>query len=367
MRAAVLEAVGRPLVVDDVILRPLGPRGVRVRLSATGVCHTDLSLQNGTIPHPVPAVLGHEGAGVVAEVGPEVSTLSVGDHVIVSWIVPCRRCRFCLGGQPVLCERGMDHAFAGPYGAWRGRDVVAALGTATFAEETVVPDGALVRIDRSVPAEVAALIGCGVATGVGAVLNSARVRPGESVAVIGCGGVGLAALQGARLSGASPIVAVDRVSAKLTMATENGATEVVDASAKDAASAVREVTGGVGVDHAFEAVGRADTILAAYAMARRGGTVTIVGAGAFDDPVSFSAMQLMVDAKTVRGCVYGSTDPQRDFPRLVELHQAGAIDVARLVSRRITLDEVNDAFEAMAAGEVARSVIVLPGDGAAPS
>ena len=215
------------------------------------------------------------------------------------------------------------------------------------------------RIDRDFPLELGSLVGCGVVTGIGSVINSAQVEPGASVAVIGCGGVGLAAIQGARLAGADPIIAVDRIASKLDLARGNGASEVVDAAATDAVAAVRELTDGRGADYAFEVVGRSDTIRQAYDMTRRAGTVTIVGAGSFEDPVAFGAMQLMVEAKTIRGCVYGHTDPARDFPEMVRLHQAGRIDLAALVTRRIGLDDVNDAFRAMQAGEVARSVIVF--------
>jgi S-(hydroxymethyl)glutathione dehydrogenase/alcohol dehydrogenase len=216
-----------------------------------------------------------------------------------------------------------------------------------------------VRIDPDFPLELGALVGCGVVTGVGAVMNSAHVEPGASVAVIGCGGVGLSALQGARLAGAQPIIAVDRVASKLELARANGATDVVDASTTDPVAAVKECTDGRGADYTFEVVGRSDTIRQAYDMARRAGTVTIVGAGSFTDPVEFGAMNLMVEAKTMRGCVYGSTDPARDFPEMVRLHQAGKLDLTGLVSRRIALDDVDDAFRAMQAGEVARSVIVF--------
>jgi len=359
VRAALLRSAGEPFAVDDVTLRPLGGHDVRVRVAASGVCHSDLSIQDGTIPHPLPAVLGHEGAGVVTDVGPDVTAVAPGDHVVLSWVAPDRTCFFCLRGHPELCEHGMDHAFAVPYGrASDGTDLLAAFGTATFGEETIVPERACVPIDASFPLELGALVGCGVVTGVGAVCNSARVEPGASVAIIGCGGVGLAAVQGARLSGAAPIIAVDRVASKLELARRCGATEVVDASATDAVAAVKEMTDGRGADFTFEVVGRSETIRQSFDMTRRAGTCTIVGAGSFTDIVEFGAMQLMVDAKTVRGCVYGATDPARDFPEIVRLQQNGRLDLEALVTRRIALEDVNDAFRAMQDGEVARSVIV---------
>lgn len=360
MRAVVVREVGAPLEVLDVELAPPGPGSVRVRLAASGVCHSDLSLRDGSLPALLPVVLGHEGAGVVTEVGFGVDTPAVGDHVVLSWVVPCRRCRLCLGGRPELCEHGIDHAFAAPYGTAAGEPVYCGLGTGTFAEETVVPAGAAIRIDPAFPLELAALAGCAVCTGVGAVVNAAGVRPGESVAVVGCGGVGLAAVQGARLAGASAIVAVDRVPAKLAMALDNGATAVVDASALEPVEAVRSLTGG-GPDHVIEVVGLSSTIRQAYDMARRGGTVTVVGAGRFDDAVTFPALGLMADAKRLQGTVYGGTDPARDIPRLLALAAGGALDLARLVSARIGLDDVENAFRAMLAGEVARSLVVLDG------
>jgi S-(hydroxymethyl)glutathione dehydrogenase/alcohol dehydrogenase len=355
----VLHAAGTTLEIEELELRDLGPHDVHVRVAASGVCHSDLSIQDGTIPHPLPAVLGHEGAGVVEAIGSEVTTLAVGDHVVLSWVAPCRACFQCEHGHPELCEHGMDHAWAAPYATSAAGGVLAAFGTATFGEQTVLPETACVRIDPAFPLELGALVGCGVVTGVGAVLNTAQVEPGASVAVIGCGGVGLAALQGARLAGASPIIAIDRVASKLALATGNGATDTVDASASDPVAAVRELTDGRGVDYAFEIVGRSETIRQAYDMTRRAGTATIVGAGAFDDAVTFGAMQLMVDAKTIRGCVYGCTDPARDFPEMVRLHDSGRLDLAALVTRRVALEDLNDAFRAMEAGEVARSVVVF--------
>lgn len=359
MKAAVLRKAGAPLEMDDITLEPLPAGYVRVRLAASGVCHSDLSIQDGTIPHPTPVVLGHEGAGVVEEIGPDVSAVAPGDHVVLSWVVPCRRCFFCLGGQPTLCEHGMDHAFAGAYATCRDEQLWCGLGTATFGEATMVPEHAAIRIDPSFPLDLAALVGCGVLTGVGAVINTARVTPGSTVAVIGCGGVGLSAIQGAHLSGASQVIAVDRIPAKLAMATENGATDTVDASASDPVAAVRELTGGRGADYSFEVVGLSATIAQAYAMARRGGTVTVVGAGRFDDQVSFGAMNLMYDAKRLLGSVYGSADPERDIVRLLGLVEAGSLDLNRLVTRRIGLEQINEAFQAMVDGDVARSVVIF--------
>jgi S-(hydroxymethyl)glutathione dehydrogenase / alcohol dehydrogenase len=361
VRAAVLRGTGSPFEVEDITLESPGPRDVRVSIVASGVCHSDLSVQKGTIPFVFPTVLGHEGAGVVAEVGSEVTRVAVGDHVVLTWMPPCRRCFWCLAGQTMLCEVGLAQSLGGRYGAAGGEKLIRGLGTATFAEETLVSEAQVVPIDRAAPLELAALVGCALSTGIGAVWHTAHVTPGSTVAVVGCGGVGLSVIQGARLAGASTIVAVDRVGAKLDAAKAMGATDVVDSQVEDAVAGVRARTGGRGADFAFEVVGRSETIRSAFAAARRGGTAVLVGAGSPSDQVSFSAFELFVDAKTLIGCVYGSTDPDRDFPQLVDLVVRGDVDAAGMVSRRIGLDDINDAFRAMEAGEVVRSVIVFDG------
>ncbi len=358
MRAAVLREVGGRMPVEELELRVLASHEVRIRIAACGVCHSDLSVQQGLMPLMLPMVLGHEGAGTVEEIGSEVTSVAPGDHVIMAPIAPCRRCFFCLRGQPTLCEQGFDHMFS-PYARSGDEDINPGLGPAAFGEETIVPEASVVPIDSSFPLHLGALIGCGVVTGVGAVVNSAQVEAGATVAVIGCGGVGLAAIQGARLSGASRIIAVDRVPERLEHASCSGATDTVDASDGDALAAVRDLTEGRGVDYSFEVVGLSATIQQAYEMARRGGTVTIVGAGAFDDMVSFSAANLMVDGRTVRGCVFGSTDPLRDFPKLVRWQECGLLDLERLVTKRIGLDDIDEAFGEMLDGKGARSVVVL--------
>ncbi len=364
-RAAVARQVGEPLTVEEIELADPGPRDVVVRLAASGVCHSDLSVKNGSIPFMFPTVLGHEGAGVVESVGEAVSRVAPGDHVVLTWMPPCRRCYWCLAGQPMLCENGLSEALGGEYATLDGQKLIRGLGTATFAERTLVPEGEAVPIDRSVPLELAALVGCALSTGIGAVWRTAQVRPGTSVAVIGCGGVGLSVIQGARLAGAGLIVAADPVPTKLDMAKALGATVTVDA-AGDTVAGVRQATDGRGADTVFEVVGRATTIRAAFAATRRGGTTVLVGAGSPQEQVTFDAMELFVDGKTVTGCVYGSTDPDRDFPALVELVRTGAVDATSLVTQRIALDEVNEAFDAMEAGTVARSVIVFDGEEAEP-
>jgi S-(hydroxymethyl)glutathione dehydrogenase/alcohol dehydrogenase len=358
MKAAVLREFGGKMPVEELALRDPGPNEVRIRIAACGVCHSDLSVQQGLMPLSLPSVLGHEGTGTVVEVGRDVTTVTAGDHVIMAPIAPCRQCFFCLRGQPTLCEQGFNHMFV-PYAHAGSEPINPGLGPAAFGEETIVPAASVVPLDASFPIEIAALIGCGVVTGVGAVVNSARVEAGATVAVIGCGGVGLAAIQGARMSGASQIIAIDRVAERLEHATGSGATETIDASSGDPVAAVRELTEGRGVDYSFEVVGLSTTIRQAYDVARRGGTMTVVGAGAFDDMVSISAANLMVDGRTVRGCVFGSTDPLRDFPRLVRWQERGLLDLERLVTKRIGLTDIDHAFGEMIDGKGARSVIVF--------
>lgn len=355
MRGAVLYEVGRPLEVrDDLVLRDTGAREVRVRLRASGVCHSDLSLLNGTLPVTPPVVLGHEGAGEITAVGSSVSWPTVGEHVILAWIPPCGRCRTCLGGQPNLCTT-FQATQATPVFSQGETEVCAGLGIGAFAEETVVPVEAVVPIPADVPFEVAALIGCGVMTGVGAAINTAKVQPGSSVVVVGCGGVGINVVQGARLAGATTILAVDRVSWKRDVALEFGATAAV--SDTDLRDAVEDLTGGVGFDYAFEVVGKSSTIRTAWNTTRRGGTTVVVGAGSRDDDVHFSAAELFFSERRLLGCLYGSADVRRDFVRVLDLWRAGRLKVESLVSRRIRLDEVNDAFTAMEGGEVMRSLI----------
>lgn len=358
MRGAVLRAVGEPLVISgDLRLRDPGPGEVRVALKASGVCHSDLSVQNGTLGGGrLPATLGHEGAGEVVSVGPGVTGVQLGDHVILVWIPPCGRCRLCLGGQPQLCAevRRARAGLASPLSDSAG-EVALGFGVGTFAEQTVVPAEAVVPIDKSVPFEVAAVVGCGVMTGVGAVVNTARVEPGASVAVIGCGGVGVNVIQGARLSGAAVIVAVDRLPAKLETARSFGATHAVDPG--DLPDAVRDLTASAGFDYVFEVVGRSATVRQAWDVTRRGGVTIAVGAGSASDMVSFNVAELFSSEKKLLGCLYGSADVRTDFHRILALWQAGRLDLAGLVSREIGLEEVNEAFAAMDSGEVVRSVI----------
>jgi S-(hydroxymethyl)glutathione dehydrogenase / alcohol dehydrogenase len=356
MRAAIY--VGEPeLSVEDVTPLEPGPRDVVVRIGASGVCHSDLSATNGTVAMPPPCILGHEGAGTVDWVGPEVGRVQVGDRVIASFVPACGSCFFCLHGQSNLCELGNQINFLPK--ATRSDGSIAGAFTAlgTFADRMTVHEACVVKIDTDLPDEQLALIGCGVTTGVGAALNTARVEPGSSVAVIGCGGVGQAVIQGARIAGASRIIAVDPVELKRKAAEQLGATDLVDPAAGDPVAQVRALTGGRGVDYAFEVIGLPETINQAWATARRGGSVVIVGMPRMDSQVTLGGFGLFYEEKKLLGCVYGSAQVRRDFPRFVGLVEAGRLDIADMVSATIGLDDVNDAFRAMQAGEVIRSVI----------
>jgi len=357
-RAAVLHQAGSPLTLADIELAPTGPRQVRVQVRASGICHSDLSLARGALAQPVPAVLGHEAAGVVTEVGSAVSTVVVGDHVVLTWSPPCRECFFCARGDAHLCERAAADSVSAPYASLDGERLNQGLGTASFAEETVVLERSVVVIPHDVPFEIAALLGCAVMTGVGAVLNTARVPAGSTVAVFGCGAVGLSVVQGARVAGAAQVIAVDLSTERRDLALSMGATDVVD-GAGDVEREVRSLTDKRGVDYAFEAVGRSATIKSAWRSTRRGGTAVVVGVGRLDDEVTFNALELFYQARSLIGCYYGSVDPAVDIPRLVELQRSGAIDVGALVTSRIGLADINSAFTEMENGVGARSVVMF--------
>jgi NDMA-dependent alcohol dehydrogenase len=364
-RAAVLTGVGEPLeVAGDVEIERPHAGEVMVRMAASGVCHSDLSCQNGTMPAAVPMVLGHEGAGVVEAVGDGVTAVAPGDHVVISWVPQCGRCFYCGRGQPHLCEEAnVAMATGGLLDGttrlrWRGQPLRQMAGSGTFSEVSIVPATGVVRIPADVELNVAALLGCAVLTGTGAALNTAPVAPGDTVAVVGCGGVGLNVIQGATIAGAERIIGVDVHATKLALAEEFGATHTVDAGAGDPVSAVMSLTGERGADVAFEVIGLQQTIDQAIVMTRRGGRTVLVGVPPMDVAVAVPAFFGLVMAdKTVRGCWYGSSDVRRDIPRLIGLYRDGRLKLDQLISRTITLDQVNDAFDAMKTGEIARSVI----------
>ncbi|MEV6010826.1 zinc-binding dehydrogenase [Streptomyces sp. NPDC051976] len=359
VRAAVLPAVNAPLVVTDIDLPEPGPGQVRVRLAAAGVCHSDLSLSNGTLRQPAPAVLGHEGAGTVVSVGEGVGHVAVGDRVVLNWAPACGDCHFCGLEEPWLCANA-GTAAAAPYATLSadGSALYPGLGTAVFAEETVVAAHAVLPLPEGVPLADAALLGCAVLTGYGAVHHSAGVRDGETVAVYGVGGVGLAVIQSARIAGAGQIIAVDVTPDKEGLARAAGATDFV-VSGADTAKQIRKLTGGFGADAAIECVGRADTIRTAWSSTRRGGRTTVVGIGGQDQQVSFSALELFYFGRTLSGCVYGNCDPAQDLPVLAEHIRAGRLDLSAMVTDRITLDGIPAAFDAMTAGRGGRALVVF--------
>ncbi|MCQ4044893.1 Zn-dependent alcohol dehydrogenase [Streptantibioticus rubrisoli] len=358
MRAAVQREIGQDKleVVDDVEAVGFGPGKVRLRIKATGLCHSDLSAMHGVLPQPAPFVPGHEGAGEVVEVGEGVDRLRAGDRVLVCWLPACGQCPSCQRGQTHLCLTGFLNAAAPNYRCPSG-DVFGFAGTGTFAEELVVDAACAVPIPDDVPYEIAALIGCGVTTGIGAALNTAKVRAGSSVAVLGCGGVGISVIQGARAAGAAEIVAVDPVAARREGAVRFGATEAI--GPEELADARNRVTGGEGFDYVFEVVGRSDTARTAYETTRRGGTLCVVGAGAMDDFLKINMFELFFDEKRILPSLYGGGDVLRSYQRVIRLWRAGRIDLAGLITHRVRLEEVNEAVRQMRSGEALRTSITV--------
>jgi S-(hydroxymethyl)glutathione dehydrogenase/alcohol dehydrogenase len=364
LKAAVLDAVGRPLRIADLRLAEPGAGEVSVRIRAAGICHSDYHFMSGDQSHPLPVVLGHEGAGVVDGVGPGVRSVTAGDHVVLIWRASCGRCEWCARGRPALCDMGRTIRRTGMLidGTTRlqqasGDPVHHFLGVSCFAERVVCSEASVMRIPPDVPLPIAALMGCAVATGVGAVFNTARVEPGSSVLVMGAGGVGLAVIMGAVLAGASRIIAVDRGRARLATARLVGATHVIDASDMPVLDGVAAIAGD-GVDYSFEAIGQAETMALAVRALRRAGTAILVGIARHDVAVGFNALDLVTSEKSIKGSLYGSMRPAVDFDRLIGLYRAGRLPLEKLLSRTYPLVEINKAFRAMLDGEVARSVVV---------
>ncbi|HVH73472.1 MAG TPA: Zn-dependent alcohol dehydrogenase [Stellaceae bacterium] len=364
MRAAVLTGVNRPLEILD--LEQEGPKAgeARVHVKAAGVCMSDQHIINGDWPLPLPMVLGHEAAGIVAELGPGVEGLKPGDHVIFSFRPNCGHCRYCAAGRSVLCIGHNDTP------RWRMHDGSARLKLngepvnqmariGTFSEEVVCPAEQLVKIRPDLPFAHAAIIGCSVATGIGAVIRHARVEAGTSVLVIGCGGVGLNVVQGAKLAGARPIIACDLLDNKLEYARGFGATHTVNGKSQDVVKAVQELTGGLGVDTAFDAIGSEATALQAIDALAPGGHAVLVGIPSFATRAPINPSQMVYGEKTVSGTYYGSVRPNIDFPILADLDMEKRINLEGLISRTYRFEEINEGFRLMLAGEVARGVIVF--------
>lgn len=360
MQAAVLREVKAPLEIEEVEISKPGPHEVLVRTAATGVCHSDLHVIEGDLPSQPPCVLGHEPAGVVEQVGSEVHEFSVGDHVIGCLSAFCGSCEYCVQGRPFLCGgaatmRRRDEA---PRLSRGGDPIAQFLHLSAFAEQMLCHQNALVKIRKDMPLDRAALIGCGVTTGVGAALRTARVRPGGTVAVIGCGGVGLSVIQGARIGGAGRIIAVDTASWKLDLARTLGATDGVDASQNDAVEAVVEMTSG-GVDYAFEAIGLARTVQQGLRMTKLGGTLVMVGVMPIGSTVELAGWDVVLRGKSILGCMMGSNRFRVDMPTYVDFYLNGQLKLDEMISARLPLTKVNEAFDAMREGTAARSVLVF--------
>ncbi|MFH8474989.1 Zn-dependent alcohol dehydrogenase [Streptomyces sp. NPDC018000] len=358
MRAAVLHEIGQDKleVLDDVEAVGFGPGKVRLRIRATGLCHSDVSAMSGVLPQPAPFIPGHEGAGEVIDIGDGVTGLNAGDRVLVCWLPACGACPSCKRGQTQLCLAGFMNAGT-PNFKRPGGDVFGFAGTGTFAEEVVVGAGCAVPIPDDVPFEIAALIGCGVTTGLGAAVNTAQVEAGSSVAVIGCGGVGISTIQGARVQGAAQIVAVDPVASRREAALRFGATEAV--SPDEFTDAKQRITAGEGFDYVFEVVGKSATARTAYENTRRGGTLCIVGAGAMDDNFQVNMFELFFDEKRILPSMYGGGDVLRSYERAIALWRAGRIDLESMITHRVRLDGINDALDQMRTGESLRTCVEL--------
>jgi alcohol dehydrogenase len=371
-RAAVLREIGRPapyadsrpLTIESVELDPPGPGEVLVRIRAAGLCHSDLSVIDGNRPRPVPMVLGHEAAGIVESVGPGVTTLAAGDHVVAAFVPSCGHCRPCSVRRPALCEPGFRANSAGTLLSGGRRlhdargDVHHHLGVSGFAERAVLAANSLVRVPSDLPYAEAALFGCAVITGVGAVVNTAAMPPGASAAVVGLGGVGLAALLAARMLEAPQLVAVDMNERKLAVARELGATATVNAASPDAAEQIRELTGG-GAAFAFELAGSPRALELAYRGTARGGTTVSAGLSHPQQQFTLPHLGLVAEERTLKGSYLGSCVPARDIPRYIEWYRAGRLPVDRLLSERLRLDGINAAFDRLAAGESVRQVLEL--------
>jgi S-(hydroxymethyl)glutathione dehydrogenase/alcohol dehydrogenase len=363
MKASVLFAPRTPLKVEELELEPPRTGEVRVRMVASGVCHSCLHAADGSWQNvPMPIVLGDEGAGVVDAVGPGVQTLNPGDHVILSWAPTCGRCHYCVIGRPNLCEQRRPGQGVLPDGTTRmslgGRPVYHYGHVATYASVTVVAESSAIAIDTDVPLDRAALIGCSVMTGVGAVINTAAMPPGASMAVFGVGGVGLNVVQGGAMIAAQPIIAVDVIGAKLDVARGLGATHAIDASKEDPVAEIRRITRR-GADFTFVAVGDTRAVGQAADALAPGGTCVVIGVPATGAMVPLDVRPLVTGERVIRGSSYGSARTREDLPRLVRLYLAGKLRIDELVTRRYALDEANEAFRALAAGELARGLIVF--------
>ena len=359
MRAAVCYELGKPLVVEDVRILPPGPGEVRVRVAATAICHSDIHAIRPDWEQPVPIVAGHEAAGVVEQVGEGVTLVRPGDRVVLSLIRSCGRCFYCATGAPELCDHPFRLASESPLRTLDGREITQGCRVASFAEEAIADQSQLVRIDDDVPMDLACLLACGVITGYGAVVNTAQVRPGSSVVVIGVGGVGLNAVQGALISGAAQIVALDTQETKLEVARAFGATQALNAREPGVGSAILDMTGGRGADYVFVTVGSGAAFAQGLELTRRGGTLVVVGMPAEGVTFQLPLRPIAGSGKRILGSFMGETVLTVDIPRMIELYRQGRLKLAELISARYPLGEINEAIESVERGEAIRNVIVL--------
>jgi S-(hydroxymethyl)glutathione dehydrogenase/alcohol dehydrogenase len=363
-KAAICREWNKPVSVETVMIESPRRGEVMIKVAACGVCHSDLSATNGTIPLPPPLVLGHEAAGHVVELGEGVSGLQVGDAVVVSWVAICGRCPYCVAGRPALCDNTQKAAMTLPDGTRRikdakGQELNHFAGVAVMAEYATLPVENVIKIDKDIPLDKAALVGCAVMTGVGAAINTAKVAPGSTVAVIGAGGIGLNVIQGAALAGARQIIAIDMADKKLELAQVFGASHIVNPNTDgDAVAKVMALTGG-GVDYAFECIGMGATIAQAYNMVRKGGTAVVVGVSKVTDTVTLGAFMMPFSEKVLVGCMYGSARPSTDFPKLLSLYKSHRLKLDELVTATYKIEDVNRAFSDMQSGVNARGVIVF--------
>ncbi|MCY3910900.1 MAG: Zn-dependent alcohol dehydrogenase [bacterium] len=368
MKAAVVYEAKEPIDVVEFTSGSVGPHDVRVRVGASGLCHSDVAVQTGDLPFPLPMILGHEGAGVVEEVGNEVTTCQVGDHVVLSALIHCGVCRNCLKGRPNLCTANLELTFPGTDAAdgaprmadSNGRGLYQFSAIGTLSEELVCNERRAIPIPDDVPMEIAAMTGCGVLTGTSAVFNRAKVQPGSTVVVIGCGGVGLNVIQAAALAGASVIIGVDLHDDKLSMAQGFGATNLVkNESAEATVEQIFELTGGEGADYAFEVVGIPALVSLAWDCLRQDGTVVAIGVQAAGAITELPGLEFCTTEKTLMGCVYGTSRPTTDIPMLVEMYRQGQLEIEKLITHRFDLEEINGAVEKMEDGHNARGVVVF--------
>jgi S-(hydroxymethyl)mycothiol dehydrogenase len=357
VQGVIARSKGAPVELVDIVIPDPGPHDVVVRIQACGVCHTDLTYRDGGINDEFPFLLGHEAAGVVESAGNAVTHVEVGDFVVLNWRAVCGRCRACRRGRPWYCFDTFNASR--PMTLTDGTELTRALGIGAFADKTLVHEGQCTKVDPNADPAVVGLLGCGVMAGLGAAVNTGNVSRGDSVAVIGCGGVGNAAIAGARLAGASPIIAIDRDPKKLQMATELGATHTIDASKVDAVKAVQELTDGFGADVVVDAVGRPETWKQAFHARDLAGTVVLVGVPTPDMTLEMPLIDFFSRGGSLKSSWYGDCLPERDFPALVDLYQQGRLPLDKFVSERIKLDQVEEAFDTMHRGEVLRSVVVL--------